>query len=99
MNKHTQAPWKIEINHATGEPEFIRAFIVDEHGGEMYDIANMGCDETGNAAANARLIAAAPDLLRALICAEDALHAYSGGEASELDRIRDAISMATGKST
>lgn len=29
-------------------------------------IADMGCDETGNAAANARLIAAAPELLAAL---------------------------------
>lgn len=97
MSKHTHQKWYIEIDHATGKPEFIRAFIADEHGGEMYDIANLGCDETGNATANARLIAAAPDLLRALICAEDALHAYSGGEASELERIRDAISKATGE--
>lgn len=93
MNMHTQGPWKIEINHVTGEPEFIRTFIRDEHGGEMYDIANMGCDETGNAAANARLIAAAPDLLRALREAIEIIE----GTGLDASRQRDAISMATGE--
>jgi len=43
----------------------------------------------------ARLYAAAPDLLEALHIAEYALEAYSGGEASDLVTIRAAIAKAT----
>ena len=60
--QHTQGPWSIELDHASNTSEFIRARI----DGEMHDIASLLCDETGNASANARLIAAAPDLLAAL---------------------------------
>jgi hypothetical protein len=45
---------------------------------------------------NARLIAAAPDLLAALKVAESALDAYSGGESSDLETIRAAIARAEG---
>ena len=61
--QHTPAPWSVEIDHHTAAPEFIRAYV----DGEMYDLASVLCDEIGNATANARLIAAAPDLLAALI--------------------------------
>lgn len=61
--QYTPAPWSVEIDHYTATPEFIRAYV----DGEMYDLASVLCDETGNATANARLIAAAPDLLAALI--------------------------------
>jgi hypothetical protein len=67
QKNHTPGPWVVEINHANGEPEFIRSFIYDGMmGGEMFDIANMACDETGNATANARLIAAAPEMFELL---------------------------------
>lgn len=65
MIAHTPAPWSVEIDHHTAAPEFIRAYV----DGEMYDLASVLCDETGNATANARLIAAAPDLLAAAQCA------------------------------
>lgn len=39
---------------------------------------------------------ARPDLLAALLIAEAALAAYSGGESSDLDAIRAAIAKATG---
>lgn len=96
MDKHTPGPWVVDINHATGNPEFIRTFISSSDGGDMYDIANVWCDETGNAKANARLIAAAPDLLAALQIAENALDMYSGGQSSDLAAIRIAIDKATG---
>jgi hypothetical protein len=60
--QYTSGPWSVEIDHHTAAPEFIRAYV----DGEMYDLASVLCDETGNAAANARLIAAAPELFAAL---------------------------------
>ena len=57
--QHTPAPWSVDIDHSSNAPEFIRTYV----DGEMYDLASVLCDETGNATANARLIAAAPDLL------------------------------------
>ena len=62
MSTHTPAPWYVNTDHATDKPEYIRAHV----DGEMYDVASMLCDETGNAAANARLIASAPELLALL---------------------------------
>ena len=55
---HTPGPWSVEIDHHNNAPEFIRAHA----DGEMYDLASVLCDETGNATANARLIAAAPEM-------------------------------------
>lgn len=63
--QHTPAPWSVEIDHSNNAPEFIRAYV----DGEMHDLASVLCDETGNATANARLIASAPDLLDACRCA------------------------------
>ena len=60
--QHTPAPWSVEIDHRSNTPELIRAYV----DGEMYDLASVLCDETGNATANARLIAAAPELLACL---------------------------------
>lgn len=80
MNTHTQGPWTLR-QHATNHQTLT--------GATAGLIADIHKDE------DARLIAAAPDLLEALIRAEDALHAYSGGEASELERIRAAIDKAT----
>ena len=68
---HTPAPWSVEIDHSSNAPEFIRTHV----DGEMYDLASVLCDETGNATANARLIAAAPELLAAL----EGLLQYTGG--------------------
>lgn len=65
MSTHTPAPWTIEYDHATNTPELIRAFS----DGEMFDVASVMCDETGDAIANARLISASPALLDACRCA------------------------------
>ena len=58
---HTPGPWTIEVDHSCDAPEFIRAQL----DGEMFDIATLS-NETGSVVSNARLIAAAPDLLAAL---------------------------------
>ena len=57
--QHTPGPWSIEWDHQSNTPEFIRAFV----DGEMEDVAIVTPDTP---VANARLIAAAPDLLSAL---------------------------------
>lgn len=88
MNTFTPGPWMVDIDHSTNEPEFIRAFSNDE----MFDIADMGCDETGNAAANARLIAAAPTLLDALREAVEIIE----GTGLDASRQRRAIEKALG---
>jgi hypothetical protein len=61
--KHTSGPWF--VNGPFDEPTdlFIRATV----DGENFDLANLQCDETGQHDANAKLIAAAPDLLKQLI--------------------------------
>ena len=99
MSKYTQGPWHVEIDHATNAPEFIRAHI----DGEMFDIASVICDETDNAPANARLIAAAPDLLDALqwITRCASIRAPVGTTAylisdKRMAEVRAAIAKATG---
>jgi hypothetical protein len=92
--QHTPAPWSVEIDHHTAAPEFIRAYV----DGEMYDLASVLCDETGNATANARLIAAAPDLLelaRQVVLAAD--QNEGSIPADIVSGARDAIAKATGE--
>ena len=94
MSAHTPGPWSVEIDHQTEAPEFIRAY----HEGEMFDIATLS-DETEDIGANARLIAAAPDLLAAL---DDLLFYLEGYDhdypeaAPKFDRARAAIAKAVG---
>lgn len=94
--QHTPAPWSVEIDHRSNAPELIRAYV----DGEMYDLASVLCDETGNATANARLIAAAPELLQLL---QDARNAWLNGSLSDLEGILtgdiciNAIEKATGE--
>lgn len=87
--QHTPAPWSVEVDHSSNAPEFIRTYV----DGEMYDLASVLCDETGNATANARLIAAAPDLLACLL---DVLDAEGDLDAMDFNRYRAAIAKATG---
>jgi hypothetical protein len=95
MTQHTQGPWSIELDHASNTSEFIRARI----DGEMHDIASLLCDETGNASANARLIAAAPDLLALLQEVHDAISTGDGDFSTSGDWFREtaaALAKATG---
>jgi hypothetical protein len=89
--QYTPAPWKIGVRQPSSDK-----FIYGPSGEEVAD-----CDRLFNTPqenlANARLIAAAPELLEALQAAEIAIESYSGGESSDLETIRAAISKATGE--
>jgi phage-related minor tail protein len=86
--EHTPGPW-----HLTGSLKFIMA--PNSAGG--YSIARMDDFEAPYAAriANAILIAAAPEMLAALI----ALVAADGGDDPEIVVARAAIARATGETT
>ena len=93
--QHNPAPWSVEVDHSSNAPEFIRTYV----DGEMYDLASVLCDETGNATANARLIAAAPDLLAALQMVNRIWsHDQTANLASDspVATVRAAIARATG---
>jgi len=92
MSKYTQGPWHVEIDHATNAPEFIRAHI----DGEMFDIASVICDETDNAPANARLIAAAPEML---LCLRNVIDSHGEVDQDLWNRIREVIANATGEAS
>jgi len=96
MSKHTPGPWRVGINQHGG------AHIVsDEHGliGETVGGGNCGLqlNEGGKAQSlvNARLIAAAPDMLEAL----RNIDAWASGFAGEctLDVIRDCVRRTVAK--
>ena len=100
MTNHTHGPWTVDYEHRIGKAEYIRAFIPDDTGGEMYDIASVACDETGEANANARLIASAPELLALLREAHDAIATGDGDFSPSGDWFREAsaaIEKATGE--
>ena len=84
--QHTPGPWT-----TSSLPNGTEWTVSIDDGDMLADLT--GCP---NEQANARLIAAAPDLLAALQIAEDALDMYSGGQSSDLAAIRIAIDKATG---
>lgn len=99
MNKHTPGPWRVEIED--GIP------VIWAHP-NSYDIAIVAVDwepvrhqgpediDNGTKAANARLIAAAPDLLAAL---EMLLNETNAGtwDCLPADKARAAIAKAKGE--
>ncbi len=91
---HTPGPWEISSDE-NGSLD-----VCAENAGDM--LANLG--DCVNADANARLVAAAPDLLEALRTALDVLahaqHFYSGGHSLENFRIAiDGAESAIAKAT
>lgn len=103
MSKHTPGPWEI-IGKTTvqGGPLFIESICKDEHVGPICEIrSNLkypGCsqEDANGRNANARLIAAAPELLETLKkCVE--IMSNGGTWTIEDQRdARDAITKATG---
>jgi hypothetical protein len=103
--KHTPGPWKAQMidgrmgvtaNHMCSFPG-MRYDICERVGGDCTAKPTKGTPE-----ANARLIAAAPELLEALQrVVSDWVHPYDGGEYEDgempaLDQARAAIAKATG---
>ena len=87
--KHTPGPWYALSEGVTDAAIGYRA-IIDAHGYTVCNPSPMG-------EANARLIAAAPELLRALEFAKNELHYHPATRNSEaLEVVRAAIAKATG---
>ncbi len=96
MSGHTPGEW--DWGPASGTQDALmrpaRVFVVA--GGTSRDIAEVGLDRIGEANANARLIAAAPEMLGALESL--ALMAETDPELSDMARIaRAAIAKAEGR--
>lgn len=84
--QHTPGPWTAKIIDTVNDaPAYWH--ITDSCRGIVGDVQSVNPFD-------ARLIAAAPDLLAALRIAEDALDMYSGGQSSDLAAIRAAIDKA-----
>ena len=90
MNTHTPSPWDIDWDG-------VYLVVYEAVTRRNKDICTLSLD-TGDEAANARLIAAAPDLLEALR-GLDAIHPQSGNEPllqALLEQARAVIDKATG---
>lgn len=100
MSKHTQGPWVADL----GEAYRVRA---QRDGGQVAIMMNLkgphgmgGRRDGDEVAANARLIAAAPDLLAALeAILPDAIANHIGGPDTQarIDAARAAIAKAKGE--
>jgi len=101
MNKFSIAPWKLSHSHSH---EYVR-YIRDAQGEHIAHVCDLddgvANNYTDQAIANARLMAAAPDLLAAL---RDLLDEADLGEVDEytapkIEAARAAIARATGDQT
>jgi len=89
--KHTEGPWEWDANVWDYDPEQEAPWLVSA-GNDKVLFGQIGCTSE----ANARLIAAAPDLLEAL---QDLFHSFEMADAIECDigrKARAAIAKATG---
>ena len=98
MSKHTPGPWFYGdwINGTKGESnasEWVEIWNIDADGSQ--GLPFVACKHHDQIA-NARLIAAAPDLLQALIYAVDLIETVSPFEGDTLRNARAAIAKATG---
>ena len=105
--KHTPGPWKYHKCDSTGEqnsPQRMYVIAVGDHKGVVVDEVLSCCAD--NQEANARLIAAAPDLLEACkfglnllcqCCKSLNPHHHNCTSCKDIDIIKQAISRAEGK--
>lgn len=90
QTNHTPGPWTAEHSNYGDEIWF------GGYGAGMWTVEPIGAYLDGASKENARLIAAAPDMLAALVEAADALN-DSGEYPLTLRRIRAAIAKAKGE--
>ena len=102
MNKHTPGPWRLEWWEYKGRPEPVLTVRTDADAvAQVMGLWRDGADDSDERQANARLIAAGPDLLAALEAARDELDSCDRFKPGlvKLDvmlDIRDAIAKARG---
>lgn len=89
MTKHTPGPWNLELGR-DGAPRGLKGPAEVEHR-NIVNWNGFASPTKQVSMANARLIAAAPDLLRALECLLEMGHAKAG------DLARAAIAKARGE--
>lgn len=97
MTVHTPGPWRLEVgkdnlNTITDEPIYGGIYSAPTEDSEGWAIARVWSDY-GNAEADARLIAAAPELLEAL---EQALQLINN-QSALAEKMRAAIAKARGE--
>ena len=85
---HTPGPWRVDRRNPS--PTTGEWMIAGSKPGYLADVRDCG---SGDVTANARLIAAAPDLLACLL---DVLDADGDLDVMDFDRYRAAIAKATG---
>ena len=94
MSKHTQGPWHT-ASDATGGLKYI---VFDAAGWTVADAKVFhGHHNAGAADANARLIAAAPELLDALQCLANYVGGWDAPDGHPCAIARAAIAKATGE--
>jgi len=91
MSKSTPGPWFVAPSGTTVHDKRV---WFDEHGARCGDTPNICID--AETPANARLIAAAPDLLEALIATSAVLAALGQTMGGAYEQARAAIAKATG---
>jgi hypothetical protein len=100
MSKHTPGPWELsEAQYKDGFGTYRRVEQVEQFGDVVASVCiRHAVNHTLNACgdANARLIAAAPELLEMLVEAANFIQPYSVGQ-ELLERIDAAIAKATGE--
>ena len=96
MNKHTPGPWRLEWWEYKGRREPVLTVRTDADAvAQVMGLWRDGADDSDERQANARLIAAAPDLLAAL---ESLLNETNAGtwDCLPADLARAAIAKARG---
>ncbi len=99
--KHTPGPWErlegvVEVGHPIYKPGTVVTRIVQKRAPDQTEFVKVALVDTGPA--NARLIAAAPELLEALaVLVTDCSQIWSEAEFPALKQARAAIARARGE--
>ncbi len=98
MSKHTPGPWADVSDDPKARHESRRMALVSTSyaGGQAIDCTRSG-KSFAEDCANARLVAASPDMLAALIACYSDLQRYAPPNSSGLKLARGAIAKATGE--
>ena len=97
MTQHTPGPWGIAVPEQTDAVQRLVTFEGREYGQAIATVHGPGWGATREGMqANARLIAAAPELLEALKVCQVRIFMLEGSENNEYQTATDAIAKATG---
>jgi hypothetical protein len=92
---HTPGPWKVTDDSEIGRPD--RLFISFNDGEFDFDLAEINSEHADDARANARLIAAAPEMLQCLYKLREQLEVIIGDNTALIAMVNRTIAMAEGR--